>query len=72
MNIDQSAMCYTSMDLSWQALQTNGKSFQIPNSFLNYWPKTEKYSNEKQIVNIDQISMCQLYINGFVSTSSTN
>ena len=26
-NIDQSAMCYISMDLSWQALQTNAKLF---------------------------------------------
>ena len=33
MNIDQSAMCYISMDLTHQALQTNGKlffKFRIP------------------------------------------
>ena len=26
-SIDQSAMCYISMDSSWQALQTNGNFF---------------------------------------------
>ena len=43
--IDQSVMCYISMDSSRQALQTNGKLF-----FLNI--KTEKYSNEYRGVNI--------------------
>ena len=32
------------MDSSRRALQTNGKL--ISNSFFNYSPKTEKYSNE--------------------------
>ena len=27
MNIDQSAMCYLSIDLTWHALQINGKFF---------------------------------------------
>ena len=35
----QSAMCYLSMDLSQQPLQTNRKLFQISKSFLNYWSK---------------------------------
>ena len=34
-NMDQSAMCYISMDLTRQALQTNGKLFfQISQSFF--------------------------------------
>ena len=33
-NIDQSEMYYISMDLTRQALQTNGKRF-----FLNFWKK---------------------------------
>ena len=34
MNIDQSAMCYISMDLTRQALQTNRKLFLISGSFF--------------------------------------
>ena len=34
-NIDQSAMCYISMDLSQQALQTNGKRFS--NFGIIFW-----------------------------------
>ena len=48
------------MDSPQQAIQTYGKLFQISNSFLNYWPKTEKYSNRQRVVNIDQNAM--LYI----------
>ena len=40
-------------------LQTNGKLFpkKKSNLFLNYWPKTEIFLNEKRGVNIDQIAM---------------
>ena len=36
-----------------RALLANGFFFQISNSFSNYWPKTEKYSNEQRGVNIE-------------------
>ena len=51
MNIDQIAMCYISMDSSQLSLQTNDKcfSFQISNSFSNYWPKTEEYSSNNKV-----------------------
>ena len=51
MSIDQSAMCYISMDSSWQALQTNGKIFifQISNLFLNYWLQIKKYSINNKV-----------------------
>ena len=48
-NIDQRAMCYILIDLSWQTLQTDGILFQILHSFLNYWPKTEKYSTHNKV-----------------------
>ena len=44
-----------------RALQTNGKlffKFQI--RFLNFWPKTENFSKEFRIVNIDQVQ-CVIY-----------
>ena len=66
------SLMYTSIDSSWRALQTNGKFFfQISNSSLNYWPKTEKYLEQTE--NRGYWSYCNvLCINGFVSTSSTN
>ena len=45
------------MDSSEQALQTNGKIFQIS----NFWPKTENFSNEQRGVNIDQSAKCVVY-----------
>ena len=47
------------MDLHQQALQTNGKFFQIPISFSNYCLKTKKYSN---CVNINRSAMYILAI----------
>ena len=35
------------MDSSQRALQTNEKLFS--NSFSNYWPKAEKYSNPAEL-----------------------
>ena len=37
--------------------------FQILISFSNYWPKTEKYSNELQGVNINQSAIYYISIN---------
>ena len=55
-------LCYTSMDSSRRALQTNGNLFWNSNSFLNYWPKINKYSNKLRGVNIDQSAMCIIVI----------
>ena len=64
--------CCISMDSFRRALQTNGKHFfQISNSFTNFWPKTvfflQKRARREYWLNCNV-----LYINGFVSTSSTN
>ena len=67
-NFDQSTVCYISMDLFQQALQTNGKLSS--NLLSNYLPKTEKYSNKQGGLNIDQSAM--FYVTGFVSTNSMN
>ena len=62
------------MDMSQQALQTNGKLFF--SNFLFVFKlmakKQKKYSNELRVMNIDQSAVWYMYINGFVSTSSTN
>ena len=45
MNIDQSAMFCISMDLSWQAPQTNGKLFSNFEFFLELLVENQKIFN---------------------------
>ena len=62
--------CYTSMDLSQRALQTNELFFKFRTHFRIL---TQKLKIFKRIARREYWSKCiVLYINGFVSTSSTN
>ena len=60
------------MDSSQRALQTNGKLFFfISNLFLNYFPKTEKYSNKKRDVNIDQSAIYYISMDSILQALQT-
>ena len=65
--------CFASMDSSWQALQTNGKlffKFQIRFRIIG---RKQKKKIFKRIARREYWSKGNvLYINGLVSTSSTN
>ena len=68
-NIDQSAMCYTSMDLSWEALQTNGFFLFSNLEFcLFVWTTILKRAAGLYFY----VKCLMLCINGFVLTTSTN
>ena len=59
------------MDLSRRAIQTND-FFQTSYLFSNYWLKTEKYSNEYRVVNIDPSAMCYIPMNSSQRALQTN
>ena len=64
-------MCYISMDLFRQALQTNGKFFS--NFKFGFKLLAENQNIQTNIgVNIDQSLIAMLYVNGLISTSYTN
>ena len=70
-NIDQIAMCYISMDSSERALQTDEKLFSNFELVFEFLAENLKFF--KRITRRVYCSNCNvLYINGFVSTSSTN
>ena len=52
--------CYTSMDLSQRALQTNGKLFPNFESVFEFSAENRKFSKEWRGVNINQIAMCHI------------
>ena len=60
MNVDQSAMCYISMDLSQRVLLTNGMFFTNFIFVFELLAERQKYLNEQRGVNIDQSTMCYL------------
>ena len=74
MNIDQIAMCYTSMDSSQRALQTNEKlffsTFKLVFEFVAKYRKI--FKRIERCVNIDQIAMCYTSMDSSQRALQTN